>query len=164
MAKAKWLNEAELKAWRGFVTTAAELHRVIESDLAQFGIDGGDYQLLAMLSEAPEHRMQLCELAEILRLSRSGLTRRMEGVVKAKFVERVSAETDRRTAYAHLTDKGYTFLKKIAPAHVKSVRNRLIDHLSENEIKAFGSAFSKIRKSLSTPERRFANLGAGTFL
>ena len=152
MAKAKWLNEAELKAWRGFVATAAELHRVIESDLAQFGIDGGDYQLLAMLSEAPEHRMQLCELAEILRLSRSGLTRRMEGVVKAKFVERVSAETDRRTAYAHLTDKGYTFLKRIAPAHVKSVRNRLIDHLSENEIKAFGTAFSKIRKSLSNPD------------
>ena len=141
-----------MKAWRGFVTTAAELHRAIESDLAQFGIDGGDYQLLAMLSEAPEHRMQLCELAEILRLSRSGLTRRMEGVVKAKFVERVSDESDRRTAYAYLTDKGYTFLKKIAPAHVKSVRNRLIDHLSENEIKAFGTAFSKIRKSLSTPD------------
>ncbi|MEY4147245.1 MAG: hypothetical protein RL278_801 [Actinomycetota bacterium] len=152
MANAKWLNEAEMKAWRGFVTTAAELHRVIESDLAQFGIDGGDYQLLAMLSEAPEHRMQLCELAEMLRLSRSGLTRRMEGVVKAKFVERVADETDRRTAYAHLTDKGFSFLKKIAPSHVKSVRNRLIDHLSENEIKAFGTAFSKIGKSLSTPE------------
>lgn len=152
MASAKWLNDNEMKAWRGFVTTAAELHRVIESDLAQFGIDGGDYQLLAMLSEAPEHRMQLCELAEILRLSRSGLTRRMDGVVKAKFVERVSAETDRRTAYAHLTDKGYTFLRRIAPAHVKSVRNRLIDHLSENEIKAFGTAFSKIRKSLSNPD------------
>ena len=152
MASAKWLNEAEMKAWRGFVTTAAELHRVIESDLEQFGIDTGDYQLLAMLSEAPEHRMQLCELAEILRLSRSGLTRRMEGVVKAKFVERLSDESDRRTAYAHLTDKGYTFLKKIAPAHVKSVRNRLIDHLSENEIKAFGTAFSKIRKSLSIPD------------
>jgi DNA-binding MarR family transcriptional regulator len=152
VASAKWLNDNEMKAWRGFVTTAAELHRAIESDLAQFGIDGGDYQLLAMLSEAPEHRMQLCELAEILRLSRSGLTRRMEGVVKAKFVERVSAETDRRTAYAHLTDKGYTFLRRIAPAHVKSVRNRLIDHLSENEIKAFGTAFSKIRKSLSNPD------------
>ena len=152
MASAKWLNDNEMKAWRGFVTTAAELHRAIESDLAQFGIDGGDYQLLAMLSEAPEHRMQLCELAEILRLSRSGLTRRMEGVVKAKFVERVSAETDRRTAYAHLTDKGYTFLRRIAPAHVKSVRNRLIDHLSENELKAFGTAFSKIRKSLSNPD------------
>jgi DNA-binding MarR family transcriptional regulator len=152
VASAKWLNDNEMKAWRGFVTTAAELHRAIESDLAQFGIDGGDYQLLAMLSEAPEHRMQLCELAEILRLSRSGLTRRMDGVVKAKFVERVSAETDRRTAYAHLTDKGYTFLRRIAPAHVKSVRNRLIDHLSENEIKAFGTAFSKIRKSLSNPD------------
>jgi len=76
----------------------------------------------------------------------------MEGVVKAKFVERVSAETDRITAYAHLTDKGCTFLRRIAPAHVKSVRNRLIDHLSENEIKAFGTAFSKIRKSLSNPD------------
>jgi len=94
MANAKWLNEAEMKAWLGFVTHASDLLRAIERDLEPFGVDGGDYQLLAMLSDAPEHRMKMCDLADTLRLSRGGLTRRMEGVVTAKFVERVRDEVD----------------------------------------------------------------------
>ena len=77
MANAKWLNDAEMRAWLGFVTNASDLLRSIERDLEPFGLDGGDYQLLAMLSDAPEHRMKMCDLAEILRLSRGGLTRRM---------------------------------------------------------------------------------------
>ena len=61
----------------------------IERDLGVFGLDAGDYQLLAMLSEATDHRLKMCDLADTLRLSRSGLTRRMDGVVKAKYVERI---------------------------------------------------------------------------
>jgi len=56
VANAKWLNEAEMKAWLGFVTHASDLLRAIERDLEPFGVDGGDYQLLAMLSDAPDHR------------------------------------------------------------------------------------------------------------
>ncbi|MEY3700020.1 MAG: hypothetical protein RIT16_380 [Actinomycetota bacterium] len=152
MANAKWLNDAEMRAWLGFVTNASDLLRSIERDLEPFGLDGGDYQLLAMLSDAPEHRMKMCDLAEILRLSRGGLTRRMEGVVSAKFVERVRDETDGRAAFAHLTPKGFAFLKKVAPHHVKSVRGQMIDLLSDSEIKALGTAFAKIGSHLRSAD------------
>jgi DNA-binding MarR family transcriptional regulator len=152
VANAKWLTDAEMRAWLGFVTNASDLLRSIERDLEPFGLDGGDYQLLAMLSDAPEHRMKMCDLAEILRLSRGGLTRRMEGVVSAKFVERVRDETDGRAAFAHLTPKGYAFLKKIAPHPVKSVRDQMIDLLSDSEIKALGTAFAKIGSHLRSAD------------
>lgn len=152
MANAKWLNDAEMRAWLGFVTNASDLLRSIERDLEPFGLDGGDYQLLAMLSDAPEHRMKMCDLAEILRLSRGGLTRRMEGVVSAKYVERVRDETDGRAAFAHLTPKGFAFLKKVAPHHVKSVRGQMIDLLSDSEIKALGTAFAKIGSHLRSAD------------
>jgi DNA-binding MarR family transcriptional regulator len=105
-----------------------------------------------MLSEAPDHRLKMCDLADTLRLSRSGLTRRMDGVVKAKYVERIQDKDDRRVSFAHLTAKGYEFLKKVAPLHLKDVRSRMIDLLNESEIKAIGSAFAKINAHLRTTE------------
>ena len=152
MANPRWLNDAEMKAWRGFVTTSPDLMNAIERDLGAFGLDAGDYQLLAMLSEAPDHKLKMCDLADTLRLSRSGLTRRMDGVVKAKYVERIQDKDDRRVSFAHLTAKGYEFLKKVAPLHLKDVRSRMIDLLNESEIKAIGSAFAKINARLRITE------------
>jgi len=148
MPTTQWLNDDEMKAWRSFITTSLDLMRTIERDLQPFGLDMGDYQLLVMLSEAPEHRLRMCDLAETLRLSRSGLTRRMEGVLAAKLVSRERDETDGRSANAVLTPKGYALLKKAAPAHVASVRARMIDLLSLAEIKLMGSAFTKIARQL----------------
>lgn len=137
-----------MKAWRGFISSSTDLVRAIEKDLEPFGLDGGDYQLLAMLSDAPGHRMKMCDLASVLRLSRSGLTRRMEGVVKAKYVARVRDETDGRAAFAQLTPQGFELLKRAAPEHLKSVRRLMIDQLTDAEVKAIGSAFAKIGKTL----------------
>jgi DNA-binding MarR family transcriptional regulator len=139
-----WLNLAELRAWRGFVLNARDVLLNIEADLAEFGIDGGDYQLLAMLSEAPDRRLKLCDLASTLRLSRGGLTRRMEGVVKKGFVKRVRDAADGRSAYAQLTPKGWEFLRKVAPHHVASVRARFIDRLTRSELVAIATAFEKL--------------------
>jgi DNA-binding MarR family transcriptional regulator len=145
----KWLTPAEMAAWRTYIETSGDLLRAIEKDLAPFGLDRGDYQLLAMLSEAPDQRLRMCDLADSLRLTRSGLTRRMDGVLKKKLVTRVQSEEDGRAAYASLTPKGFDLLKQVAPEHLDSVRRLMIDLLSPAEIKAIASAFSKISKNLS---------------
>lgn len=144
----KWLNNDEMLAWRSFIETSGDLMRAIERDLAPFGLDRGDYQLLAMLSEADDGRLRLCDLADTLRLTPSGLTRRMEGVVKKKLVTKSRSTDDRRVTYAHITPKGLELLKKAAPHHLRSVRSLMIDHLTPSEIKALGSAFSKIASNL----------------
>ena len=55
-----WLSAAEMTAWRSFITTTGDLLRAIEHELEPFGLDMGDYQLLAMLSEAPEQQLRMC--------------------------------------------------------------------------------------------------------
>ncbi|MGA0117085.1 MAG: MarR family winged helix-turn-helix transcriptional regulator [Ilumatobacteraceae bacterium] len=145
----KWLSPAEMAAWRTYIETSGDLMRAIEKDLAPHGLDRGDYQLLAMLSEAPNQRLRMCDLAESLRLTRSGLTRRMDGVLKKKLVTRVQSEDDGRAAYASLTPKGFELLKQVAPEHLESVRRLMIDLLSPAEIKAIASAFSKIAHNLA---------------
>jgi len=138
-----------MRAWRGFIERSADLINIITKDLEPYGLDGGDYQLLAMLSEAPGHKMKMCDLAQTLGLSRSGLTRRMDGVLKAKYVSRVGDQEDRRVVFAQITEKGLALIKKVAPHHVASVRRHMIDLLSPAEIAAFGTGFAKIGKQLS---------------
>ncbi len=152
MSQPKWLTPAEMLAWRGFITTSTDLVNLIAKDLAPYGLDCGDYQLLAMLSEAPDQKLKMCDLAERLRLSRSGLTRRIDGVLKAKYVSQVRDNQDGRVVFAHLTKKGFDLIKKVAPHHLESVRSRMIDLLSPAEIRAFGSGFEKIARNVKQSE------------
>lgn len=148
MARTRWLDSDEMKAWRSYITTSVDLMKALEADVSPYGITMGDYQLLAMISEAPDSRLRLCDLADQLRLTRGGLTRRMDGVLSQGLVRRVQDDRDRRVAFAELTAKGWALLKKIAPIHLASVRRLMIDHLSRAEIKAIGSAFGKIEANL----------------
>ena len=145
----KWLTPQEMDAWLAFITTTGDLMKAIEKDLAEFDLDRGDYQLLAMLSATDEQQMRMCDLADQLRVTRSGLTRRMEGVMKKKLVTRTQSTEDGRVAFAQLTPKGLELLKTAAPHHLESVRRLMIDLLSPAEIKAFATGFKKIAANLS---------------
>jgi len=147
------LNDVEMAAWRSFISTSTDLVRAIERDLEPFNLDLGDYQLLAMLSESRDRRMKMCELAVVLRLSRSGLTRRMSGVLDAGLVERIPDDDDGRSAWVRLTPHGFALLRKVAPWHVRSVRARMIDLLGPSEIRALGSAFARIATRLDADRR-----------
>lgn len=149
MTRPRWLETDEMKAWKSFITTSGDLLRAVERDLQRHGLDKGDYQLLAMLSDAPDHTMQLGALAETLRLTRGGLTRRMQGVVDMRLVATEKCESDARVTYARLTKKGFDLLKRVAPLHVETVRRLMIDLLTPAEIRAIGTAFEKISRNLA---------------
>ena len=62
----------------------ASMSRALEADLAPHGLTLGDYQVLVYLSEADDHAMRMCDLAARLQLSPSGLTRRLDGLVRGR--------------------------------------------------------------------------------
>lgn len=144
----RWLNRDEMRAWVGFVETQGDLMTALEHDLAATGLNLGDYQVLVYLSAADGDSMRMCDLAEILQLSPSGLTRRLDGLVKAGWVERRPSDQDRRVMHAVLTEAGRAHLEAAAPVHVESVRARIIDHLDRDDLLAFARAFRKIRAAL----------------
>jgi DNA-binding MarR family transcriptional regulator len=142
-----WLDDEEMRAWRGLVEVVADVQASLEAELLErFGITEGGYGVLVNLSEAPGRRLRMCDLAELLHLSPSGLTRRLDGLVRQGLVTRQPSEEDRRVTLAVLTDAGFAKLRAAAPTHVDGVRRHLLDHLSRAQIRQLGGAFDAVRR------------------
>lgn len=152
MASTTWLTTAEQHAWRQFIDTLPDLMAALEDDLSPHGLTNGDYEVLVRLSEADGNRLRMCDLADVLRLSPSGLTRRLDGLVKMGWVSRAACDTDRRVMYAHLTTSGKAKLRSAAPDHVDSVRRHLIEPLGARGVQQLGTIFNQVRKHLDDQE------------
>jgi DNA-binding MarR family transcriptional regulator len=107
-----------------------------------------EYEVLAYLSEAPEQALRMAELAERLVLSPSGLTRRLDGMVRPGLVERRACPSDRRGSLAVLTAEGRRRLEDSAPAHLESVRAYVVDRLSREDLRAVAGAMEHIADAL----------------
>jgi DNA-binding MarR family transcriptional regulator len=147
------LDETEMAAWRSYAETVVDLNAALEADLAPHGLTLGDYQVLVHLSEAEDHEMRMCDLAARLQLSPSGLTRRLDGLVRMGVVERRPSNLDRRVMLAVLTDHGWSYLEKVAPDHVESVRRHIIDLLTPEDMEAMARIFGTIQAALRDPAR-----------
>lgn len=148
-----WLSADEQLAWRSFVETIFEMNGALEADLASTGLTLGDYQVLVYLSEAPDRSRRMCDLAVQLQLSPSGLTRRLDGLVKRGDVARIPSERDRRVMLAVLTDVGLRHLEEAAPVHVRSVRARMLDHVDHADLAAVTRVFESVHAALHADER-----------
>ena len=144
----RWLDHQEMAAWLSYIETQGDLMAALEADLAPTGLSLGDYQVFVYLSGAEHHSMRMCDLAGMLQLSPSGVTRRLDGLVRAGWVDRQNSPIDRRAMLAVLTDAGREQLERAAPAHVESVRRRIIDLLDESELDAMTRIFGKLRAAL----------------
>ena len=148
-----WLDDEEMRAWRGLLESYGDVHAALEAELlAGYGIDGGDYGVLVNLSEAPDRRLRMCDLAARLHLSPSGLTRRLDGLVRSGYVVREPSDADRRVTLAVLTDAGVAMLEAAAPAHVDGVRRHFMDHLSRTQIRQLGVAFDALQRRRALEE------------
>jgi len=144
-----WLTDREMAAWRTYIETYGDLIAAIERDLTEHGLTLGDYQVFVYLSEANDHSMRMCDLADLLQLSPSGLTRRLDGLVKANYVTREASNDDRRVMLATLTANGLAALEAAAPDHVASVRRHIFDHLDDRQVDAMASIFQAIKDGMA---------------
>lgn len=143
-----WLSDREQQAWRNFVGTLPELNAAFEADLEPHGLTMGDYEVLVHLSEADDNRLRMCDLATALRLSPSGLTRRLDGMVRNGWVTRAACSGDRRVMYAQLTAAGRKKMEAAAPDHVASVRRHFIEPLGPNGVRRLSELFEPVRTHL----------------
>lgn len=146
-----------MAAWRSFVDASLAVTSAVDADLQDgAGIDAGDYGVLVRLSEAEDHRLRMCDLAGRLHLSPSGLTRRLDGLVRSGLVERSPSADDRRVMLAVLTAEGRRLLERVAPDHVESVRRHFVRHLSRTQLRNLATALGAIERGESAaddPER-----------
>ena len=143
-----WLTPEEMRTWRALVQLIAELVGEQEAALSEgHGLTDGEYGVLVHLSEADDHRLRMCDLAHVLRLSPSGLTRRIDGLARQGFVTREPSSCDRRAMLAVLTDEGMKKLEAAAPTHVAAVRRSLIDHLDPQQLRTLAETIEALQAS-----------------
>lgn len=137
----RWLTEEEQRSWRAWLSATLLLQDRLNRDLQdRSGLTLADYEILVRLSEAPDRRMRMSDLATITLSSRSRLSHQIDRMERAGTVERQVCEDDRRGSFAVLTPLGWDTLVAAAPGHVESVRAHLVDRLSADEFAALGSA------------------------
>jgi DNA-binding MarR family transcriptional regulator len=140
-----WLDDLEMQAWRSLLGAHSRLMSRLDAELqASQGMSVSDYGVLVQLSEADGGRLRMSELADRLLLSPSGLTRRLDGLVHAGLVDRARCPTDRRGAYAVLTDAGRARLEEAAPDHVEQVRRHFVDRLNRRQLEGLVDALDKV--------------------
>ena len=140
-----WLSEPEMRAWRALIATTTGLLATLDNELAAaHGLSLGDYEVLVRLSEAPEHSLRMSDLASRLHLSPSGITRRIDGLVRSGLVVRRQCPTDRRGSNAVLSDAGTEMLRTAAPTHLRGVRAHFIDRLSDRQLANLASALEVV--------------------
>jgi len=144
----RWLNSTEMTAWRSYIIASRRMLEALDSDLDGHDLSMADYEILAQLSDAPERKMRMSELAEIALLSRSRLSHRIKVMEKAGWVKREACPSDKRGYFAVMTAKGWKAIVAAAPDHVKSVRTRFVDHLNKNDQEVLAQIFSRIECSL----------------
>ena len=144
----RWLNPAEMKAWRRYIIASRRLLEALDYDLADHELSMADYEVLAQLSDAPERKMRMSELAEVAMLSRSRLSHRIKVMEKAGWVKREACPDDKRGFFAVMTPKGWKAIVAAAPDHVASVRLRFLDHLTGADQKVLAEIFERVTDSL----------------
>ncbi|OII61014.1 MarR family transcriptional regulator [Streptomyces sp. CC53] len=143
-----WLTDAEQCAWRTYLDVNRLLTYQLEKDLQPFGLTNNDYEILVNLSESPERRMRMSDLAAATLQSKSRLSHQITRMENTGLVRRENCESDRRGLFAVLTEQGMETMHKVAPHHVDSVRRHFIDRLTPEALSAMHTALTPVAEEL----------------
>jgi DNA-binding MarR family transcriptional regulator len=134
-----------LDAWARLLHAHASTTRALSGSLlAEHGLTLNDYEALLRLARAEDGRMRRVDLAEQLLLTASGVTRLLDGLEAAGYVERASCATDRRVVYAVLTDVGRDKLETASKSHLAEVRALFDERFGPEELEQLAELLSRL--------------------
>jgi DNA-binding MarR family transcriptional regulator len=143
------LKPAEMRAWRAFLDAQASLLRRLEADLVkEEDITLAEYDVLVQLSFAPDARLRMTELSDRVRLSRSGLTRLVDRLVRRGLVKRGRCASDRRGTYAILSPAGKVRLRHASPVHLRGIREHFSRRLSPAQLASVAKALEPLGRDM----------------
>lgn len=152
MATPRWLDENEERAWRSYRRMQTALPAQLARDLARdSNLSDADYEVLSTLSEKPEHRWQLRELAAKMLWSRSRLSHHIARMEQRGLVAREDDPDDRRGCMLSLTRDGLRVLEKASALHVASVRTHFVDLLTPQQLSVLAEVSERVVGHIAQP-------------
>jgi DNA-binding MarR family transcriptional regulator len=135
-------------AWGALTRTQAAVSQRLQEALTEAGFPPLPwYEVLSTVADAPDARMRMGDLAEAQVISRGGLTKLVDRLVKAGLLERTFCETDRRVSYATLLPAGSDLLDEMRPVIIAELKVAFSAKLSVVEANALRDTLDRIRAS-----------------
>lgn len=141
----QWLTPEEKAAWTGLVSLILLLPGKLESPLRQVDLTLFEYLTLSHVSEAPDRRIRMSELAFLANGSLSRLSNVVKRFEQRGWVTRSPDPDDGRYTIAALTDAGYRLVVDAAPLHLQAVRELVLDPLTSADLRALTRIADKLR-------------------
>jgi DNA-binding MarR family transcriptional regulator len=139
------LAGAALAAWRSYIQSHAAILRDLDADLvAEHSVTTRDYEVLLYLAQTPDRRLPMSAIAQRTMLTRSGVTRLIDGLVASGLVERLSCPDDGRVAYARLTDAGHEKLTEAGQTHLTRIRRLFLEHYTPDELQQLAALLGRL--------------------
>ncbi|WP_250121398.1 MarR family transcriptional regulator [Chroococcidiopsis sp. CCMEE 29] len=139
------LDSTRNSLWRLFLTVHTRLVERVEQDLKQAGLPPFEwYDVLLALKQAPNQRLRLSDLAEVLLVNRTNVTRLADRLEKADLIRREACQDDRRGAFAVLTEAGLAMQQTMWKVYSQSIQKYFARHLTDEEVKVMALALQRI--------------------
>ena len=146
----RWLTDSEQRAWRGYQAVQAQLSARLNRQLqTDSGLSLADYEVLVALTDRPEGRLRVFELAEALQWEQSRLSHHLARMQQRGLVNRRACRDDRRGSYVLVTAAGRRAIEAAAPGHVEAVRRLFFDGLSPDQVELVELLSSRILARLA---------------
>ncbi|MGW5050718.1 MarR family winged helix-turn-helix transcriptional regulator [Actinokineospora sp. NPDC004072] len=134
-----------MRAWRAYVIGSELLRQQLNRELQdRHQLALADYEVLVRLSERPDGRMRMSNLAGQVASSKSRLSHQIARMEKAGLVKRHNCPDDARGVIAEITPRGLDTLRTAAPTHVDGVRDHLVDLMTAPEQQAIAALFERV--------------------
>jgi DNA-binding MarR family transcriptional regulator len=138
------LTSEELAAWRGMLAVHAHVTRALDAEMqAAHKLSVSAYEVLMFLTDAPDHRMRMSEIADGVLLTRSGCTRLVDRLAHRGYVMRALADSDGRGLYAEITPEGLAVAQAARRTHLAGVRREFLDRLSGEDQRRLGEIWAR---------------------
>lgn len=141
----QWLSEDEKQAWTGLISLILLMPGQLEAPLREVELTLFEYLTLSHISDAPDRRIRMSELAFLANGSLSRLSNVVKRFEQRGWVTRFPDPDDGRYTLAELTDDGYRLVIAAAPIHVRAVRELVIDPLTSTDLAALTRIAAKLR-------------------
>ena len=143
-----WLNEAELRVWKGLSLMQLQLQARLGRRLGAHGLSYQDYLVMASLSDRPDGRMRVVELSDELGWEKSRLSHHIARMCARGLVTKEPCPSDQRGIFVILSDLGRATLADAAPDHVRDVRRYFLRGLSSEQLATLSHVVDTVAANL----------------
>jgi DNA-binding MarR family transcriptional regulator len=134
-----------LDAWVRLLRGHASLRRSLSAQLQEeHGLGISEYEALLLLSRADDGLMRRVDLADGLGLSPSGVTRLLDGLEAAGFVDKATCKSDLRVSYAVLTDAGRERLRSSSSSHLAAIASVFEERYTPAELATLAELLARL--------------------